>query len=140
MDMELVEVEIDRIVVGNMIRRDMGDLGTLENSVKQFGLLFPLLINRDNVLLSGSRRLAACRKVGLTKVPALRVDVAEDGMAPLDIQCQENYCRKELTMEELESEIAQKKAILARTHRPTGVGLWAKIKAWFTADMERERA
>lgn len=135
--MELIDISIEDIVVRKMIRCDMGDLQTLQNSIRQLGLLFPVLVNRKNILLSGSRRVAACRAVGLSTIPALVLDVHEDDMAALDIQCQENYCRKELTLDELESEIDMKKARLKRTRKTVVSGGVSGVRAWLASKFRR---
>jgi ParB family chromosome partitioning protein len=110
--MELIEIDIDSIVVKNRIREDLGDLTPLERSIKDLGLIFPILVNESNVLISGERRLAACKNIGETTVRALRVDVDENSMHALDIQSGENLCRKPLSNLELEKEIELKKSAM----------------------------
>jgi len=132
MNMELTEVDIDQVVPGPVVRREMGDLDALANSVRRLGLLFPVLINRRGILISGSRRVAACRAAGITRVPALIVDVDETDIAAVDIQCQENVCRKDLTMAELQDEIDRKKAFLRRTSVAGPGSLFSQLKSWFT--------
>lgn len=41
-------------------------------SIKEFGFLSPILIAEDNSILAGHGRLAAARKLGLTKVPCVK--------------------------------------------------------------------
>lgn len=41
-------------------------------SIKEFGFLSPILIAEDNTILAGHVRLAAARKLGLTKVPCVK--------------------------------------------------------------------
>lgn len=41
-------------------------------SIKEFGFLSPILIVEDNTILAGHGRLAAARKLGLTKVPCVK--------------------------------------------------------------------
>lgn len=41
-------------------------------SIKEFGFLSPILISEDNTILAGHGRLAAARKLGLTKVPCVK--------------------------------------------------------------------
>ena len=41
-------------------------------SIKEFGFLSPILIAEDNTILAGHGRLAAARKLGLTKVPCVK--------------------------------------------------------------------
>ncbi|MHA1567898.1 MAG: ParB N-terminal domain-containing protein [Alphaproteobacteria bacterium] len=114
MNTELVEIEITDIIVAYRPRRDDGDLTALQDSIRQVGLLHPILVDRGNVLVAGGRRLAACRAIGREKIPALRLDVAADTMTALDIQAAENLCRQPLTAAELDQHIRKKKDVLAR--------------------------
>jgi hypothetical protein len=43
-------------------------------SIKQFGFKVPVIVDGDNVLVAGHTRVRAARKLGLTKVPAVRAD------------------------------------------------------------------
>jgi ParB/RepB/Spo0J family partition protein len=109
---QLMEMEINDIVVKKRVRADLGDLTTLENSIRDVGLLFPLIVDRNKVLISGSRRLQACRNAGVSKVPVMKLDIEFDSMAALDIQAAENLCRQPLSGEELERQIEMKKGLI----------------------------
>ena len=104
----IVEIAVDDVVEKKQLRESPGDLRTLENSIKKLGLLFPIVVDRNNVLISGSRRLAACRNIGLKKVPALRMDVGCNTMTALAIRTDENLCRKPLSAEDFERHIQAK--------------------------------
>ncbi|MBV8507678.1 MAG: ParB N-terminal domain-containing protein, partial [Alphaproteobacteria bacterium] len=49
-------------------------VGQIAASIKTFGFTTPLLIDRDNQVIAGHGRLLACRKLGITKVPTVRLD------------------------------------------------------------------
>jgi ParB family transcriptional regulator, chromosome partitioning protein len=49
-------------------RRDLGDIEGLAASIAAIGLINPITIDEDGLLLAGARRLAACKKLGLEKV------------------------------------------------------------------------
>lgn len=104
----IVEIAVDDVVEKKQLRESPGDLRTLESSIKKLGLLFPIVVDRNNVLISGSRRLAACRNIGLKKVPALRMDVGCNTMTALAIRTDENLCRKPLSAEDFERHIQAK--------------------------------
>jgi ParB family chromosome partitioning protein len=57
------------IIVGIRHRRDLGDIDSLARSIAEVGLLHPVVIRPDGVLIAGARRLAACRALGWSKVP-----------------------------------------------------------------------
>ncbi len=44
------------------------------DSIHDIGLLYPVLVDRDNRLIDGHRRLAACKKLGYYHIRAIRVD------------------------------------------------------------------
>lgn len=49
-----------------------GQIAQIAASIKEFGFLSPILIAEDNTILAGHGRLAAARKLGLTKVPCVK--------------------------------------------------------------------
>ncbi len=57
------------IRVGERHRRDLGDIGALAESIADIGLLHPIIVNEDGLLLAGARRLAACKRLGWMTVP-----------------------------------------------------------------------
>jgi ParB family chromosome partitioning protein len=60
---------IDKIRIGTRHRREMGDIASLAASIEDIGLLNPITIDEDGLLLAGARRLAACKLLGWTEVP-----------------------------------------------------------------------
>lgn len=55
---------VDSLIVGKRHRTDLGDLETLAASIDRDGLLQPLTITIDGVLVCGARRLAAIKMLG----------------------------------------------------------------------------
>lgn len=47
---------------------------TLGASIQEVGLLYPVLVDKNNNLIDGHRRLAAYERLGLVEIPALIVD------------------------------------------------------------------
>ncbi len=43
-------------------------------SIKQYGMLVPILINKKNEIIAGNTRLKSCVKAGLKKIPCVRGD------------------------------------------------------------------
>jgi ParB family chromosome partitioning protein len=66
---------IDQIRVGKRIRRDMGDIAGLAQSIADLGLLTPILVTPDNKLLAGERRLRACKLLGWKTISVTVVKV-----------------------------------------------------------------
>jgi ParB family chromosome partitioning protein len=59
---------VDGIRTGPRVRQELGDLATLVESIATYGLLQPITISPDGLLLCGARRLAAVRQLGLRTV------------------------------------------------------------------------
>lgn len=54
----------------------------LEASIQENGLLEPIVITKDNTIISGHRRWEACKKIGLKNVD-VRVEVFQDELIAL---------------------------------------------------------
>ncbi len=81
-------------------------LAELAASVKEFGVLQPLLVRRDGhhryELIAGERRLRASRQAGLVTVPVLEVEMSDQEVAEVGLI--ENLQREDLHyLEEAES-------------------------------------
>jgi len=105
---EYRELEIDEIAVKSRLRSDLGELGTLTNSIRKHGLLCPVVVDKQNVLIAGLRRLEACKQAGVSRIPAFKLNTDYRDIEALDIQSDENLCRQPLTQEELERQIKLK--------------------------------
>src|SRR5689334_8988210 len=72
-------VDIESIRVAGRQRRDLGDIGALARSIRALGvLLHPITLTRDSRLISGYRRLEACRRLGWVTIPARFVESLDD--------------------------------------------------------------
>ena len=79
-------------------RRDFGDLSEMVASVKEKGILEPILVRSHEgtyQIIAGERRYQAARTAGLQRVPCIEVDVDARGM--LEISLIENLQRLDLT-------------------------------------------
>lgn len=94
----------------NQPRVDMGDLEDLIASIKEKGILEPLLVRPSEVggrymIISGERRYRAALEAELREVPCIEMDVDERNVA--EIALIENLQRKDLTAyEEAEGYLA----------------------------------
>lgn len=98
---KISEIDIKRIVPNPCQPRrviDEEELSELAKSIKQYGLIQPIAVrkisNGEFELISGERRLRACKKIGLLKVPAVIINVMRTDSAILAII--ENIQRKDL--------------------------------------------
>jgi len=81
-------------------RKDRGDLSGLVESVREKGVLEPLLVRylaeaQKYLIISGERRYHAARAAGLREVPCIEKDA--DDAETLEIALIENLQRKDLT-------------------------------------------
>lgn len=74
---EIKEIPISDIKVGERFRKDLGDLNPLAKSIREIGLLHPVVINENNELIAGARRLEACKKLGWTDIPVTVVNLED---------------------------------------------------------------
>lgn len=94
-------IELDRVVPNpHQPRKQFGDLSELVASIREKGILEPILVRRDDdtglfTIIAGERRYQAARLAGLSRVPCIEVDVDNRGM--LEISLVENLQRKDLT-------------------------------------------
>jgi ParB family transcriptional regulator, chromosome partitioning protein len=81
-------------------RSDFGDLTELTESIKEKGVLEPLLVRPTDdgkfMIIAGERRWRASQLAGLTEVPCIEMEVDEKGIA--EIALIENLQRKDLTV------------------------------------------
>jgi len=91
-------IPIDKIVP-NLLqpRKNFGDLDELGDSIKEKGILEPILIRPKNgkfEIIAGERRFRASQLAGLTEIPCIQYDVPDN--EALEISIIENIQRKDL--------------------------------------------
>jgi ParB family chromosome partitioning protein len=93
-------VAVGDIHVGERHRKDLGDLASLAKSIRDVGLLHPLVVRQDMQLVAGRRRLEAAKELGWKEVPVRVVEGLGDALAALRAEGDENTCRKDYTPSE----------------------------------------
>jgi ParB family chromosome partitioning protein len=110
-------IELDRriesIGVGVRHRKDMGDIDALMRSIDEVGLLQPITITPDGVLVCGARRLEAMRRLGKHTLSVWVRSGISDELSHLLAQQDENEQRKPLTLLETESLYREVKRLMA---------------------------
>lgn len=71
-------IAIGDVHVGVRRRQKLGRMQSLARSIEAHGLIHPVLVRNGNELVSGQRRLEACRSLGWTRIPVRRVDRMTD--------------------------------------------------------------
>lgn len=92
-----LERTIDSIIVGIRHRKQAGDIDALARSIEEVGLLQPITITPDGVLVCGWRRLEAVRRLGWTTLKVWVRSGISDELSHLLAQQDENEQRKPLT-------------------------------------------
>ena len=91
-----IKMLLKQIKIKNRFRKDFGDLEPLKESIKDIGLLHPPVINEDNILIAGERRLRAVEELGWEDVPVNQINLKEVIKGEYD----ENAVRKDFTKSE----------------------------------------
>ena len=92
-------VPIEDIKVKKRVRKEMGDIAALADSMKRFGQISPILITKKNVLVAGGRRLEAARSLGWRTINAVEVDISDE-LTKLEYEREENIQRQDFSGEE----------------------------------------
>jgi ParB/RepB/Spo0J family partition protein len=103
MGVVLTELALDTLYISPYnVRSDPGDLTELIDSIRDRGVLEPILVwqkGEQYEVIAGSRRVAAARQAGLSTIPASLLELTDDVQAILTSVI-ENIQRKDLTLEE----------------------------------------
>lgn len=93
-------IAIKDIKIKKRVRRDLGDLENLKDSLRTYGLLNPITLNSRYELIAGERRLTAAMQLGWTNIQANIIDNLTE-VEQLEMEIEENNQRKEFTDQEL---------------------------------------
>lgn len=93
--MNRTSLPIHEIHVIDRQRFDLGDIADLADSINRLGLIQPIVVNQDNRLIAGGRRLAAHLHLGRTHIDVVyRETLTDDELHELELE--ENIRRKEM--------------------------------------------
>jgi ParB family chromosome partitioning protein len=128
----IFQVPIDQIKVGERFRKDLGNLDALAASIRDRGMLQPIILNDRHELIAGRRRLEAAKLLGWRDVPCIVRKSLDDALAALIAERDENTCRKDFApseavalgkvIEKMEREAARKRQQASRTRKGQKVG------------------
>ena len=92
-------IPIEDIKVKKRVRKDMGDINALADSLKRFGQISPIVITKNNMLIAGGRRLEAARSLGWRTINAVVADIPDE-VTKLEYELEENIQRRDFSIEE----------------------------------------
>ncbi|RMG43276.1 MAG: ParB/RepB/Spo0J family partition protein [Acidobacteria bacterium] len=103
-------IDIELLVPNpNQPRRELSDIDELAESIREKGILEPILVrplpDGQYEIIAGERRYRAARKIGLSMVPCIELDVDDRGT--LEISLIENLQRRNLSVFEEAEAIAR---------------------------------
>lgn len=92
-------IEISKVIVSHRMRKDLGDLTLLMESIKQHGLIQPIVLSPKHELIAGERRLEAHKRLGLLVIDFVYKEELEPDLLA-EMEFEENYHRKAFTWQE----------------------------------------
>ena len=96
----IVKIKIENIIVKKRIRKNLGDIVPLAESLKSYGLMNPVVVDDEGRLIAGERRLEAAKLLGWEEIEANIVPKPKR-TAALEMEIDENVYRKAFTSDEL---------------------------------------
>jgi ParB family chromosome partitioning protein len=95
-----MQIPVKDIIIKKRIRKEYGDIHELAESMKRFGQISPITVNKANVLIAGGRRLEAAKFLGWRTINATVIE-ADEKLARLELEIEENIQRRDFTGEEI---------------------------------------
>ncbi len=95
-----MQVRIEEIKIKKRARHNLGDLKDLAKSLSEHGLMNPVTITEDKVLISGHRRIEAAKLLGWKTIEAT-VHPNLSRIELLEMEIDENLHRKDFTSDEI---------------------------------------
>jgi 16S rRNA G966 N2-methylase RsmD len=110
------KIKISSIIIIDRTRKDLGNIASLAESISSVGLMQPVVINENNELIDGQRRIKACIRIGIKEIPIFRVNLKEIILG--EFHCNSN--RKDFTPTERVAISQAVEKILERQSRQVG--------------------
>ncbi len=95
-----MQVLISSISIPERVRKDVGTLEPLMESLTRCGQLNPITVSREMALIAGFRRLSAAQRLGWKMIDVTVVDGLTE-LHRLEMELEENLYRKDFTPDEL---------------------------------------
>ena len=94
-----MQMRIDEIIVKKRLRRDLGDLQGLSESLENHGLINPVLVRSDKILIAGERRLESAKLLGWETI-SVKIIENPGRLEELELEIDENIHRKAFSPDE----------------------------------------
>ena len=110
------------IVLNLRVRKNLGDISALMESMKKHGLLNPITVTRKGELIAGHRRLESAKRLGWQYIE-VTVLSDQNEIDKLEMEIEENTQRKALSPDELAD-------AYRRLEKLKNPGLLRRLFAW----------
>ena len=95
-----MRIAVNDIILNLRVRKNLGDIAALMESMKSHGLLNPITVTNTGELIAGHRRLESAKRLGWEYVDVVVLD-DPSAIEKLEIEIEENLQRKALSPDEL---------------------------------------
>ena len=93
---EIIDVSVAKIRIKRRVRREVGDLVPLMQSLRKHGQFTPIILNESYELIAGFRRLESAKRLGWASVKAVILE-RDSELEMLEMELEENIQRKDLS-------------------------------------------
>lgn len=111
-------IPIEKIITNQLQpRKDMGDLTELTNSIREKGIIEPVIVRPKEgyfEIIAGERRYRAAKQAGMSEIPCIEHDIPDNEAMELSIV--ENIQRKDLNVFEQAQSIMSLAEIYGYSH------------------------
>lgn len=132
-------MKIKDIKASKVHLRELGNIKVLADSLKRHGLLQPIVVNQDNELIAGRRRLEAAKLLGWKEIDVNIIETIDD-YDHLAKSLVENVQRKQLTWQEEVRFVQELDQLMRAKYGSAGQGErtdLAEDKPWSSKDTAR---
>jgi ParB/RepB/Spo0J family partition protein len=130
------KVNINKIIIPQNRKRQLNPekVKELKESIQEIGLLQPIIISSQNVLIAGLHRLEACKALGWNEIDCIIKDLGELDAELAEID--ENLIRVELTVLERAELLKRRKEIYEAKYPETKASIGKELvnKRWHTTE------
>jgi ParB family transcriptional regulator, chromosome partitioning protein len=95
-----MRIETNKVIIKKRVRGELREIPALMESMRSYGQLTPIILNRKNELIAGNRRLEAAKRLGWNSIDAIVID-KDDDIEMLELELEENIQRNDLTGDEI---------------------------------------
>ena len=120
-----MKIKINEIKISERVRKKLENVTDLSESIKELGLLQPILINKEKILIAGHRRIVAHNVLGLKEIECNIINPTNE-LQKLDMELSENIKREDFNPMELAKGLARRKELYEILHPETKVGVTGK--------------